>query len=338
MKTKKKKLVMCIPQLYGGGAEQQITYLANEFSTDYKVQLVCISDKSGSKLNQNIEITTLKKLRGNPTSVQSIYKLYKIIRDSDCVLSASLYFDVLVGFCAIFTKINWWIRESNADISRRKTFKNFLRIMLAKLSSGVVANSKLGVSYWQPYHQQVSLVYNGYPSWVIKPTYNKKKNSRLAIIACRLQPHKNVIKAIEFFLKLKNAGKVDALEIYGSGPEEGKIRNFITDNLLQEFVTVKGFIPHSQIQHELSNAGKFISLSEYEGTPNVAIEALANGCEVYLSDTVSHKSFFPDQIVTYVDASNNYMEQSASPTDRLDFLEKLDIKTAKERYEIILFG
>ena len=41
-------------------------------------------------------------------------------------------------------------------------------------------------------------------------------------------------------------------------------------------------------------------MSSYEGTPNAAIEALANNCELFLSDTPSHMDFFPKSIVNYV--------------------------------------
>ena len=41
-------------------------------------------------------------------------------------------------------------------------------------------------------------------------------------------------------------------------------------------------------------------MSDYEGTPNVAIEALSNNCQLFLSNSDSHKDFFSSKLVNFV--------------------------------------
>ena len=45
-------------------------------------------------------------------------------------------------------------------------------------------------------------------------------------------------------------------------------------------------------------------MSDYEGTPNVAIEALSNNCQLFLSNSDSHKDFFSSKLVNFVNQNN----------------------------------
>ena len=144
----KKEIIFCIPQLYGGGAEQQIKYLANIFQNDFKVKIIVLNNYKTEGIDPNIKIIKIKKLSFKKIrSLKSLLTLRKII-NGNYVISATIYFDILCGFLKFFTNFYWFIRESNSSNARKISFKNNLRKFLGKKAQGIVANSKSGYKYW----------------------------------------------------------------------------------------------------------------------------------------------------------------------------------------------
>ena len=332
----KKEIIFCVPQLYGGGAEQQIKYLANIFSNKYRVKIIVLDNANKNDVNSNIEIIKIQKLSFKKIrSLKSLLTLRKII-NGNYVISATIYFDILCGFLKFFTNFYWFIRESNSSNARKISFKNNLRKFLGKKAQGIVANSKSGYKYWYLVNKNSKLIYNGYPKEILETTKKKKKD--FAVVVSRMQPHKNIKSSIDLFNKLKKEGYIKKLIIFGEGPEMNKIKKYIKINFNKENIEIKGFISHKKLQEMLSYAKYFLSMSSYEGTPNAAIEALANNCELFLSDTSSHMDFFPKSIVNYVnietlDFKKNTKKDSSKT---LQFLKECDIEVAFRKYKRFL--
>ena len=57
------------------------------------------------------QLSVFGKALKNIYSFKSIFKIRSLISNKK-VISASLYFDIICGFLRIFTKFDWWIRES----------------------------------------------------------------------------------------------------------------------------------------------------------------------------------------------------------------------------------
>ncbi len=332
----KKEIIFCVPQLYGGGAEQQIKYLANIFSNEFRVKIIVLDNANKNDINSNIEIIKIQKLSFKKIrSLKSLLTLRKII-NGNYVISATIYFDILCGFLKFFTNFYWFIRESNSSNARKINFKNNLRKFLGKKAQGIVANSKSGYKYWYLINKNSKLIYNGYPKEILETTKKKKKD--FAIVASRMQPHKNIKSSIDLFNKLKKEGCIKKLIIFGEGPEMNKIKKYIKINSNKENIEIKGFISHKKLQEILSYAKYFLSMSSYEGTPNAAIEALANNCELFLSDTSSHKDFFPKSIVNYVNIETLDFKKKTKKdsTKILQFLKECDIEVAFRKYKRFL--
>ena len=94
----KKEIVFCIPQLYGGGAEQQIKYLANIFTNDFRVKIIVLNNYKTEGIDPNIKIIKIKKLSFK--SLGSILTLRNELKNN-YVISASIYFDILCGLILI---------------------------------------------------------------------------------------------------------------------------------------------------------------------------------------------------------------------------------------------
>lgn len=74
------------------------------------------------------------------------------------------------------------------------------------------------------------------------------------------------------------------LKIYGGGPLETAINSFITDNNLQEKVTLCGSIEHTAISQAYMDADIFVLPSLRETSGNVLIEAMAHKVPVVALD------------------------------------------------------
>jgi len=332
----KKEIIFCIPQLYGGGAEQQIKYLANIFAKEYKVKIIALKNSNKEGFNPDIEIIKIRKLSlKRISSIKAFLILRKEIKGNH-VISASIYFDILCGLLKIFTRFNWFIRESNSSKARKDNFKNRLRKFLGRNAKGIIANSESGYKYWKLINKNSKLIYNGYPREILEKTKLKKKD--YAVIASRLQPHKNIKLSIDLFDKLKKEGYIKRLIICGDGPEKKNIIKYINKSSNKNHIEIKGFINHKKLQDILSYSKCFLSMSSYEGTPNSVIEALANYCEVFLSDSSSHKDFFPSNIVNFVSIKNlNYKKNNRKDFLKiLEFIKEFNINKVSYKYKTFI--
>ena len=143
-----------------------------------------------------------------------------------------------------------------------------------------------------------------------------------------MQPHKNVKSSIDLFELLKKDGKVDKLIICGDGPDLDEIKKYAKDSIFSKYIDIKGFVCHDELQELFSFAKYFLSMSLYEGTPNTAIEALANDCKLYLSGSDSHKDFFPKTIVNFVNMESlEYTKNSKINNKKIkEFLVKCKLQ------------
>ena len=90
------KRIIFVYQLYGGG-EQQIKYLANIFSNEFKIKIIVLDNANKNDINSNIEIIKIQKLSFKKIrSLKSLLTLRKIINGNYVI--ATIYFDILLDF------------------------------------------------------------------------------------------------------------------------------------------------------------------------------------------------------------------------------------------------
>ena len=115
--------------------------------------------------------------------------------------------------------------------------------------------------------------------------------------AGRLDEQKNfevMIRGLAKVLDQTGAGAV----IFGEGSLRGRLEALIRDCGMQEKILLPGTVP--SIWSALKSARIFISLSRYEGHPNVVLEAMACGCPLIVSDIPSHREFLDETTAVFV--------------------------------------
>jgi glycosyltransferase involved in cell wall biosynthesis len=109
----------------------------------------------------------------------------------------------------------------------------------------------------------------------LKNSLCNEKHLKLAFVG-RLVPYKGCDMAIEAIAELAKAGKV-TFDIYGNGPEEQKLTKIIKNLKLENYVTLHGFVPNTQLQEKLVNADMFLFPSIREFGGGVVLESMALG-------------------------------------------------------------
>ena len=110
----------------------------------------------------------------------------------------------------------------------------------------------------------------------------------------------------------------------GDGPERAALQQYVKEHDLQEIVTFTGLITRDEAFEQLLAADVFLSASYGEGLPVAALEAMASGSPVILSDIPPHREIVegidfiplihPDDIAGFADEIKRLREMS--PADR----------------------
>lgn len=146
------------------------------------------------------------------------------------------------------------------------------------------------------------------------------RNLKKAIVVARYSGQKQLTHAIEAFKFVHNKNQDVILELYGTGPEEQKLKELIQRLGLQKNVLLKGY---TQNPKELFNTAAFTVISsKFEGFCLTILESLAHGCPVVSYDI----KYGPSDMVQ--NGHNGYLVRPNSKKDlankMLDLFNNID--------------
>jgi len=120
---------------------------------------------------------------------------------------------------------------------------------------------------------------------------------RIAFVG-RLLRLKGIMYLLDAFLILskRQCNANVTLDIYGRGPLEKKVRQYIEKNGLVRQANVHGKIPREDLLKELANSTLFVLPSSYEACPVSLLEAMALEKPVITSDKPWSREFVEDGI------------------------------------------
>ncbi|WGM90393.1 MAG: glycosyltransferase family 4 protein [Candidatus Bathyarchaeum tardum] len=100
----------------------------------------------------------------------------------------------------------------------------------------------------------------------------------------RLEPRKGLRWLIDAFSLLHKKGKKYTLRIVGHGPMLEQLREKISENNLDDYVSVSGYIPKEELLKSYLFTKVVVIPSLYEGVPTVALEAMAARKPLIITD------------------------------------------------------
>ena len=110
----------------------------------------------------------------------------------------------------------------------------------------------------------------------------------------RLSPEKNHLFALNFFRHVSTVISNAQLILVGNGPDEDKIRGYVEKNDMSSCVMLLG--RRDDVDHLYQAFDVLIMPSYYEGFPVVAVEGIATGLPVLLSNKITSELTFCESV------------------------------------------
>jgi N-acetylgalactosamine-N,N'-diacetylbacillosaminyl-diphospho-undecaprenol 4-alpha-N-acetylgalactosaminyltransferase len=295
----KKAVSILIYSLASGGAERVVSILLNELKDEYNIKLVLMNDTIFYDIPNDIEIVYLEKSNPQENGILKLLKLPLLgYRYSKIKSDVSISFMNRPNYVNIFSK--FFGKKSNFIISERAIpslqhssgiqgkINKFLIKSLYKYADNIIANSN-GNSFdlIENFNcEKVVTIHNPFDVEKIinlskeNIEYHKDKFSFITI--GRLDSGKNHKLLINSFSKLN----IDAnLYIIGEGELRSELENQIKTLNLEKKVFLLG--RKENPYKYISKSDCFVFSSNYEGFPNVLLEALSCSIPIISTDCKS---------------------------------------------------
>jgi len=294
------KIAVFIPSLAGGGAERVAVTLANEFATLGNITHLLVATDAPSEYKDEVNDSVGLIFFGASRTIKSTPKLARYIKTEkpDALLAIMDHASITASFAILLSgrkkNTRFFVREAvsldykDAQFQGyRQIFRKILKEQLIsrtyRTADGVVSPSRvLGHALHKKYAPQIKVTHINNPvvtadfiqraAQKIDLPWKTKQNTIVA--AGRFTAQKNFLCLLQAFSLVRL--KIDCkLILLGTGPEQRDIKQYIEANDLNEHCYLPGFV-NNPLPY-FASADTYVLSSDYEGSPNVLIQALACG-------------------------------------------------------------
>lgn len=287
-------LVFIIPSMRTGGTQKFLSYLVNNISDKFIVNLVVIN---GSIIQQDINFQRIKfhNLECNRV-ISSIFKIYTILKkiQPDVVFSFQSHLSIyLMLFKNIFNKkIIFIARESNLPSKKNKSYNNpsfinFLYRKFMKRYDLIVCQSDDMINdiidFNIPIKKIIKINNPIDVNYVIEKSNIKlnKPETKFDFIVCaaNLGDQKGLERLIDATYKVRH--HINKIIILGDGPNRLKLQEKINKLNLENLIVLGG--KKTNPYNWIAKSKVVLLSSYYEGFPNILLEAgaLKKPCVVF---------------------------------------------------------
>lgn len=231
----------------------------------------------------------------------------------DIIQTWSAQMDVLGGIIAYLTKTRWLLMEPISMAAYTQlTWKDRVRQYLARRAT-VVSNSLSGNEYWRDRRQfRNEMIRNGQQVRRIldAPVYDRSQLpvSDGEMILCHIgrfsktaTRQKNFQICLDVVSRLSSHEPTVKLLVCGDGTERASWEQKVVSAGLEDKVAFLGRLPREDVWGIMKIADALLSLSFFEGCPNVVQEAMLCQCPLIVSDIPEHREILSDSEALLVD-------------------------------------
>ena len=280
----KKKIILFMPSIEGGGVEKNLFIIANYFATKFnKVDLISISKNYKYKFNKNLVFKTLKSNFWDKRSRRLKYFLALMILIKDLISNKDqIVFAFQANiYCIIICKIlgkKIIVRSNSAPIgwSKNKIKKAIFRYLLNKADRIIVNSLEFKKDLKKEFSVNAFCIYNPLnkkeileKSKKIQKKNFKTKNLKILNVG-RFVDQKDQITLLKALNLIKDRINFEAI-IMGKGILKNELNKFIINNNLKKNVRLISF--QDNPYKTIKECDLFILSSTFEGLPNVLLEA-----------------------------------------------------------------
>ena len=265
-----------------GGAERVIAQLLTEWcSKDVECSLVLMEQRPiFYSIPDKVNVYQVGKKSKNSVinKLLQYISLRKIIKQvhPDIVLSMPEEIGIYTIGALLGIKVPVVVSERNNPwIMPYKKITRFLRRMLYPFATGLIFQTKKASSFFSRAQQKKGIILPNPLDLSRIPKPYTRERQKTVVSAGRLEPQKNfklLIKAFSLFYK--NHTEYN-LVIYGDGSLRKELEEYAASILPQGAFSFPGNV--TDLDEKINKCSAFTLSSDYEGIPNVLIEALAMG-------------------------------------------------------------
>lgn len=292
--AERKRILILIPRMGGGGTERVVSILANNLCKTYCIRIATLVSRGEFyKLDPQIEVVTAgyNILQGSTLSryfsmgyrfLNAILYVRKQIKlfQPDIVFSLLEEMDI-VSYLALkgLKGIRIIHSERNDPTARNKHLQRILEKIYQKTDMLVCQSRTVSDYYRNVKHKTV--IPNPIDFSIYPDTPPEGKPERIVAVG-RLREQKNFLMLEKAFARIADQYQDVTVTIYGEGPQRQLIENAIEQDGLKDRFILHG--ASKDVLNEIKDAAIFAFPTNYEGFPNALVEAIALGIPVVSTD------------------------------------------------------
>lgn len=305
------RVLHCIPSLLGGGAERQLGYVVEGLArrgVDVHIALV----KEGPNLDRVRRAGATVHALPHPRAwdlraVARIAALARRLR-ADVLQTWLTRMDLWGGAAALLAGVPWVLSERSSQGGMTPLNADRARFVLGRRAAAIAANSTTAAAEWRARVRAgtpVEVIPNALPTQEIDDATPAERaalglpdGAPLVMYAGRFAAPKNPRVLGDVFAAVLRA-RPDAWGLLcGEGPDLATVRDALARAGVLDRCALPGY--REDLWRWMKSADVFVSLSVYEGRPNVVQEAMRCGAPSVITDIPAHREFIPDDAVRYV--------------------------------------
>jgi GalNAc-alpha-(1->4)-GalNAc-alpha-(1->3)-diNAcBac-PP-undecaprenol alpha-1,4-N-acetyl-D-galactosaminyltransferase len=287
-------VLLVIDSLRGGGAERQISQMANYWARKgWKVALASWSSSDvpdfyvlgPDVIRDHLDIWSFSRKRtvAPVAAALSVWRLSSLIRrrNPDVVLSFSEVSNVLAVAACKLTRTRCIVsNRSNPAVvlSLKRRWRSFVAIAYRSADCVVVQTKAAADWMKKTFGLRCQVIPNALRE--LPPPFGPRQKTIVSV--GRLEKLKGHDLLIRAFGKIRQAYPDWRLVFVGDGPTKQDLEAICAELGVCEFVDFAGV--SSNVEAWMESAGIFVLASQFEGFPNVLIEAMAMGAAVISTD------------------------------------------------------
>lgn len=287
-----KKIDIITRAMTSGGAERVIAQLANFFvEKNIKCRIITTEEYEVMyELDKRIKVIPVGK-KANSKVLDRIAR-YKVVRKTvlserpDVVLTMPEDSGIYVILSLLGTGIPVYVSERNNPwVMPDVKITRFLRKIAYPFAKGVIFQTEMAKSFFSKFIQKKGVVIGNPVDATRIPVPYEGERKKVIVGAGRLEKQKNFSLLISAFAEFSKDVPGYELCIYG----EGRLREQLEKEADILRIADKVLLPgrKNNLLELMNECSMFVLSSDYEGMPNVLIEAMCMGMPVISTDCPS---------------------------------------------------
>lgn len=309
------RVLHLVPSFVGGGAERQLAYLAtaqSEMGVDTHIGYLHGGPNLGRLVGTAAHLHKLEAFGNHdPLLLLRIMRLIRAVGPS-VVQTWLTQMDVFGGLAARWSGIPWVLSERTSASGYAGGWKDRLRKRIGLGASAVIANSRIGLEYWNdsPESTVKQTIHNIVPLDAIAAAVPMQLDASsglgraeaIIIAVGRFSPEKNWFILLEALDRALLSRPNAHVAIFGDGPLRASIIKTISGLKCADRIHLNGYT--TELWSWLKVASVYVSVSHFEGSSNVLLEAIACNCPIVVSDIPGHREVLSSAEAEYVPVSS----------------------------------